>query len=90
MCRSTRQQAITKHLKECSVHQILHKDLHYHPNNIQVAQELSEQEKVSQLQFCNEFLDLVENNSNILNTLLMSIKAHFHVSGYVKKQKCHY
>jgi len=45
---------------------------------------------VSQLQFCNEFLDLVKNNSVIVNTLLMSDEAHFHVSGYVNKQKCYY
>jgi hypothetical protein len=44
---------------------------------------------VSQLQFCNEFLDLVKNNSNILNTLL-SDEAHFQVSGYVNKQNCCY
>ena len=49
MCMSTTQQALTQHLKECSVRRILHKDLHYHPHNIQVGQELSEQEKVSRL-----------------------------------------
>ena len=81
---------LSQHLKECSVHRILHKDLHYHPHNIQVAQELSEWEKVSRLQFCNEFLDLVENNSNIVKTLLMSIKTHFHVPDYMKKQNCRY
>jgi len=35
--------------------------------------------KMSQLQFCNEFLDLVNNNHNRVNTLLTSDKAHFHV-----------
>jgi hypothetical protein len=32
-------------------------------------------------------LDLVENNSNIVNTLLISIKAHFHVSGLCEKNR---
>jgi len=45
---------------------------------------------VSQLQFRNEFLDLVKNNSDIVNTLLMSDGSHFHVSGYVNKQNCRY
>ena len=56
---------------------IRHKDLHYHPYKFQVAQELSEWDKVILLQFCNEFLDLVKNESNIVNTLLMSSDAHF-------------
>jgi len=43
---------------------------------------------VSRPQFCNEFLDLVENNSDIMNTLL-SDKARYHMSGYVNKQNCH-
>jgi len=88
LCRSARWQALTLRLKKCSCHQILHKDLHYHPYKIQVAQELSEQDKVSRLQFCNEFLDVVNNNSNVVNTLLMSVEAHFNVSGYVNKRNC--
>jgi len=40
-------------LKESSISRILHKDLHYYPYKITVAQELSEGDKVSQHQFCN-------------------------------------
>ena len=36
-----------------------------------------------------EHLDLVQNNSDIVNILLMSDKGHFHVSDYVNKQNCH-
>jgi len=87
---SAQREAFALHFNKCSIHQIFHKDLHYHPYKIQVAQELSEQDRVSRLQFFNEFLDFVKNNSNLMNTLLMSDKAHFHVSGYVNKQNCHY
>ena len=65
-------------------------DLHYHPYKSQVAQELSERDKVNRLQLCNEFLGLVKNNSDIVNTLLISDEAHFHVSGYVNKHNCCY
>jgi len=51
------------------------------PIKIEVAQDLSEQDKVSRLQFCNEFLGLVKNNSEVVNTLLMSDETHFLVSG---------
>ena len=77
-------------LNECSIYRFLHKNLCYHPYKTQIAQECSEQGKVSRQRFYNKFLDLVKNYSDIVNTLLMSIKAHFHVSGNVNKQNCHY
>jgi len=89
-CWSAQQQALALHFNKHSIRQIFHKDLHYHPYKIQVAQDLSEWDKVSWLQFCSEFLDLVKNNSNIVDTLLMSDEAHFYVSGYVNRQNCCY
>jgi len=53
--RSVWQQAFALRLNECSILQILHTDLHYHPYKIPVAQELSEWDKVSQHQFFNIF-----------------------------------
>jgi len=32
----------------------------------------------------------MKSNSDIVNTLLMYVKAHFLVSGYVNKQNCRY
>jgi hypothetical protein len=49
LCRSAWQPALALHLNECSLRQILHKDLHYHPYKIQVAQELSAWDKSSEL-----------------------------------------
>jgi hypothetical protein len=86
--RSARRQALALGLKDSSVWRILHKDLHCYPYKIQVAQELCEQDKA--VQFCNQFLDLVNNNCNIVNSLLMSDEAHFHMSGYVNKQNCQF
>jgi hypothetical protein len=45
--RSARWQALALGLKDSSIQRILHKDLHYHPYKIQVAQELSEHDKVN-------------------------------------------
>jgi hypothetical protein len=47
--RSAQRQALALHLNECSFRWILHNNLHYHPYKIQVAQELSERDKVSWL-----------------------------------------
>jgi hypothetical protein len=53
--------------------------MHHYPYRIQVAQELSEEhDKMNQLQFRNQYLDLV-NNCNTVNSLLMSDKAHFYI-----------
>ena len=35
-------------------------------------------------------LGLGENNSDVVNTSLISDEAHFHVSGYVNKHNCRY
>jgi len=76
LCRSARRQALTLRLNEFSICWILHKDLHYQPYKIQVAQELSERDKVSRLQFCNELYDFLKNINDIVNTLLLSDEAH--------------
>jgi hypothetical protein len=88
--RSARLQALAFHFKESSARRILRNDLHHHPYKTQVVQALSEQDKVNRLQFCIEFLDLVNNNRDIVNASLMSDEAHFHLSGYVNKQNCRY
>jgi len=51
--RSSQRQAVALRLKECCVRRILHKDLHYHPHKIQVAQELNERDKMSRIQVFN-------------------------------------
>jgi hypothetical protein len=66
--RSAPRQALALSLNECSVRRILHKDLHYHPSKIHVAQELRGRDKVRRQQFCNQSLEMVKNNSDIVNT----------------------
>jgi len=70
-------QFLTLLLKDSSFCRILHEDLH-HPYQIHIAHKLIEQYKVSSLQFCTEFLDLVNNNHDTVNTLLISDEARFH------------
>jgi len=90
MLRMLRQALALRLKKKSSFRRILHKKFHYHPYKIQVAQELNKRDKVSRLQFCNEFLNLMKNNSDVVKTLLLSDEAHFHGSGCVNKQNCHY
>jgi hypothetical protein len=63
-----------------SVYQMLHCHLHYLPFRIQIMQKTSARDKVCYIQFWNQFLDLVWDNPGVVNALLMSGKAHFHLS----------
>jgi len=51
LCRSAWWPALALRLNECGVCRILHMDLHHHPNQIQVEQELSAWDKSSGLCF---------------------------------------
>jgi hypothetical protein len=73
---SARRHSVSFGLSEGSVRRILHKDLHFCPYKIQVTHALHERDYVNKINFCQTFLQLV-------NILLMSHEAHFHLSGLV-------
>ena len=77
-------------LSEVSVHPILHKDLHFYPYKIQVTHALHERDYVNRVNFCQTFLRLINENQELVNNLLMSNEAHFHLSGFVNKQNFRY
>jgi hypothetical protein len=77
-------------LSEASVQQILHEDLHFYHYKIQVTHALHEREYVNRVNFCQPFLQLINQNQELVNNLLMSYEAHFHLSGFVNKQNFHY
>jgi hypothetical protein len=54
---------------------------------IHITHELKEQDKASHVNFCWQFLDTENNYERVVDVLIMSDEAHFHLSGYVKKQK---
>jgi len=77
-------------LSEASVRRILHKDLHFYPYKIQVTRALHEHEYVNRVNFCQTFLQLINQNQELVNNVLMTDEAHFHLSGFVNKQNFHY
>jgi hypothetical protein len=62
---SARKHMIALHMSSSSLRRILHEDLRFHPYKIQVHHELKEQDKASHLNFCREFLDIVNNYDGI-------------------------
>jgi hypothetical protein len=77
-------------LSEASVQQILHKDLHFYPYKIQVTHALHECDHVNRVNFCQTFLQLINQNQELVNNLLMGDEAHFHLFGFVNKQNFRY
>jgi hypothetical protein len=69
---------------------ILHKDLKFHPYKVHIALELDEQDNTSHMNFCRQFLDLLDNVEGIWDVLIMSDEAHFHLPSYVIKQNFRY
>jgi len=51
-----------------------------------MVQALKETDYVNRSRFSLEFLDLINQDEDIVNRLWMSDEAHFHLSGYVNKQ----
>jgi hypothetical protein len=82
---SARQHIIALQMPSRSLRRILHGDLRFHPYKIHVTHELKEQDKAFRVNFYRQFLDIVKNDEGVLDVLIMSDDAHFHLSGYVNK-----
>jgi hypothetical protein len=68
------------------VRRILQKILHYHPYKIQIVQALNTRNYGARVRFCQEMLDLIGEDEDLVNNIWMSDEAHFHLSGVVNKQ----
>ena len=70
-------------LSESSVRRILHLELHFHPYRIQVVEKLEEGDAAKRLVFSQQMLDLINRNKEVLNNLIMSDEAYFHLTSLV-------
>ena len=69
---------------------VLHNDLHYRPYKIQIVQALNTCDYGARVLFCQEMLDLIGEDEDLVNNIWVSVEAHFHVSGFVNKQNFRY
>jgi hypothetical protein len=88
--RSARRNSVSLGLSETSVRRILLKDLPFCPYKIQVTRDLHERDYVNRVNFCQIFLQLINQNQELVNNLLLSDDANFHLSGFVNKQNFRY
>ena len=68
---------------------ILHKDLNFHPYKTAIVQELNDRDMANRRISSEQLVEMM-NDDGVINTLLMTDEAHFHLSGYVKKQNYRY
>jgi len=59
---SAHHHSVSLGLSEASVRRILHKDLHFYPYKIQVTHALHEHDYVNRVNFCQTFLQLINQN----------------------------
>jgi transposase len=88
--RSVIKHALALNISEPSVRRILHKDLSFHPYKIQIVQELKDADMVARMNFCQEMLQRLDGDENLIHHMFMSDEAHFHLNGYVNKQNSRY
>jgi hypothetical protein len=88
--RSARRHVIALQMSSRSLRRILHEDLRFHPYQIHITHELKEHDKAARVNFRRQFLDIVKNDEGVLDDLIISDEAHFHLSGYVNKQNFRY
>lgn len=87
--RSARRQAMALAISDSSLRRILHLDLNFHPYKIVMVQKLNDTDFGSRVMTCQRLLQLVTEN-DLLNALIMSDEAHFHLSGKVNRQNFRY
>lgn len=83
---SIRKRAASLGLPRAIIHEILKKDLKFHPFKIQIVQELKESDFDLRKNFCETMLERFRT----VNPIFWSDEAHFHLNGHVNKQNCRY
>jgi hypothetical protein len=66
----------------------MHADLRFKSYKIHVAHKPKEQDKASHVNASKQFLNSVNNDEGVLDVVIMSDLAHFHLSSYINKQNC--
>jgi hypothetical protein len=84
---SARRHSMALHLIPRTVRRILHEDLNFHPFKIQVVQQLLPRDLNQRSECCRKLLQMIERTPQFLDHLIMVDEAHFHINGYVNKQK---
>jgi hypothetical protein len=87
--RSARRHVRTLQLSRRSLGRLL-ADLKFHPNKMQMAQELRDIDKINRRITCANILARMDQEPMLLHQLLMSVEGTFFVNWFVNKQNFRY
>lgn len=87
---SIRVRARKLQLSRSNMHRILRDDLILHPYRPRLLQELSEEDFAHRMTFCEEMVELLENDANLLDRFVFTDEAHFHLCGNVNRHNLRY
>ena len=76
-------------MSKTTIQRILSQDLQLRPYKIRVLHELSEEDFPYRLTFCEDMLQRLSNDGTLLERIVFSDEAHFHLSGQVTRHNAH-
>lgn len=88
--KSARRHSLELGLSNRTLRRILKNDLKFHPYKMQIVQHLKPQDYNNRVRFCEQMLNVIEQDEDRIHNLWMSDEAHFHLSGFVNKQNFRY
>lgn len=86
---STSNIAMELGMSATSVRRILKRN-GFHPYKVTLLQELSEDDADRRMQFCQEMMDRIEEQPDLIDKILFSDEATFHMNGVVNRHNCRY
>ena len=87
--KSIRRASVELNLSRSTIHRILQGEK-LHPYVLRFLHEISEEDCADRLDFCEEMLQLIDNDQEVVNHLLFTDEANFHLSGEVNRHNCRY
>lgn len=86
---SQRRTSISLGMSKTTIQRILRQDLQLRPYKIRVLHELSEEDFADRLTFCEDMLQRLYDDGTLLERIVFSDEAHFHLSGQVTRHNAH-
>jgi hypothetical protein len=83
--RSARRHSVALNISSRSLWRILHSGLLFRPYQLHIVGEVSDRDFAWRSAFCEQFVTLVNEHSDVIRQVIMSDEAHFELPGCVNK-----
>jgi hypothetical protein len=87
--KSTRRLSVELGVSQSTVLRALH-DMNYHPFRPRLVHGLLEDDPFQRMTFCEQFLNMVEDDQTVVDRIIWSDEAMFKLNGHVNRHNCVY